>query len=331
MLSIDALRQPLPDAVAMRGVAHRRVDLGQRAEPLVAVGRGEREVERRRLDGGDVLVLGEERDLLLGGDVQHVDALAGLAREPISRCVHISAASASRQTGCELRIALDPQVHALAQPVLVLGMERGAAADRLEHVAHAVVVLDQQRAGRRAHEHLDAAGAGQPLELGELVGVLARARRHRTRSRNACGDAPRATLSASAAALVVGGSVLGISNTAVTPPSTAPREPVSRSSLWVRPGSRKCTWLSITPGRTCRPRQSITSAGGRARQSPIAAIRPPRDAEIAHALAVLVDDRAALEDQVVAARHRCSTNSSLAPLSGQHQRLTFRARQQGIA
>ena len=41
----------------------------------------------------------------------------------------------------------------------------------------------------------------------------------------------RASLSASASALVVSGSVLGISNTAVTPPSTAAREPVSRSSL----------------------------------------------------------------------------------------------------
>ena len=53
-----------------------------------------------------------------------------------------------------------------------------------------------------------------------------------------------------AVAVVVAGSVLGISNTAVTPPCTAEREPVSRSSLWVRPGSRKCTWVSITPGKT---------------------------------------------------------------------------------
>ena len=72
------------------------------------------------------------------------------------------------------RIALDAQVHALAQAVFVLGMERGAAADDLEDVAHAVVVLDQQRAGRGAHEHLDAAGARQPLQRGELMGVLAR-------------------------------------------------------------------------------------------------------------------------------------------------------------
>ena len=61
---------------------------------------------------------------------------------------------------------------------------------------------------------------------------------------------PRFTLSASVSALVVCGSVFGISNTVVTPPITAANDPVSRSSLCIRPGSRKCTWVSITPGST---------------------------------------------------------------------------------
>jgi len=42
---------------------------------------------------------------------------------------------------------------------------------------------------------------------------------------------PRATLSASASGVVVSGLVFGISKTAVTPPITAAREPLSRSSL----------------------------------------------------------------------------------------------------
>ena len=62
-----------------------------------------------------------------------------------------------------------------------------------------------------------------------------------------------------AASVTVSGSVFGISNTAVTPPITALRDPVSRSSLCVSPGSRKCTWVSITPGRMCSPLQSMTS------------------------------------------------------------------------
>ena len=161
----DALRDALPEAVAMRGVADRRIELGERAEPLVAVGRGEREMRGRRLGRGDILVAGEKRDLLLGRDVQHMHALAGLAREPDQALRAHQRGGRVAPDRMRARIALDAQVHALAQPVLVLGMERGAAADRLEHLAHAVVVLDQQRAGRGAHEHLDAGSARQPLEL----------------------------------------------------------------------------------------------------------------------------------------------------------------------
>ena len=85
---------------------------------------------------------------------------------------------------------------------------------------------------------------------------------------------PRFTLSVKVCSVTVRGSVFGISNTAVTPPMTALREPVSRSSLWVRPGSRKCTCVSITPGRMCRPLQSITSAAEACPREPIAAMRP---------------------------------------------------------
>ena len=53
--------------------------------------------------------------------------------------------------------------------------------------------------------------------------------------------AARASLSAMASALSVLGLVFGISKTAVTPPSTAARLPLSRSSFASRPGSRKWT------------------------------------------------------------------------------------------
>ena len=114
---------------------------------------------------------------------------------------------------------------------------------------------------------------------------------------------PRLTLSASVSALVVSGLVLGISKTVVTPPSTAAREPLSRSSLCSSPGSRKCTWLSITPGSICRPRQSIVCAG--ACRAEIADRRDAAaaHADIAQAGAVVVDHRSALQDEVVV-RHR---------------------------
>ncbi len=41
--------------------------------------------------------------------------------------------------------------------------------------------------------------------------------------------------------------MFGISKIVVTPPRMAARVPVSKSSLCVRPGSRKWTWVSTTP------------------------------------------------------------------------------------
>src|SRR5262245_36824567 len=73
------------------------------------------------------------------------------------------------------RIAGNAQMLALVEPVLVLGMERGAPADHLEDVAYAVVVLDQERAGGRALEHLHPGATRQALELRKLARVLARA------------------------------------------------------------------------------------------------------------------------------------------------------------
>ena len=51
---------------------------------------------------------------------------------------------------------------------------------------------------------------------------------------------------------------MGISRNDVTPPAAQARLPVRRSSLWVRPGSRKWTWSSITPGMRWRPEASTT-------------------------------------------------------------------------
>jgi hypothetical protein len=81
-----------------------------------------------------------------------------------------------------------------------------------------------------------------------------------------------------ASRVVVGGAVFGISNTAVTPPSTAARLPLSRSSLCSLPGSRKWTCVSITPGSTCRPLASNVSARACARQR-----TDRRDAPASHA------------------------------------------------
>ena len=145
---------------------------------------------------------------------------------------------------------------------------------------------------------------GRRSSSGEVGGVLARAAdEEREIAVHAVGGA-RLTLAASAFALVVAGSVFGISNTVVTPPMTA----LARAGLEILlVGEAGLAEMHLAyrsrPGSTCRPRQSITCAAVACERSPIAAIRPPAIAEIAHAFAVVVDDRAAPDEEVVALGH----------------------------
>ena len=53
------------------------------------------------------------------------------------------------------------------------------------------------------------------------------------------------------------GFVFGISITVVKPPFAAAIDPLFISSLYVNPGSLKCTWGSISPGNTICPLMSI--------------------------------------------------------------------------
>ena len=62
-------------------IADRRVHLGIALEPLIGLVAIQGQVLGRDLDGGDVLVVGEEGDLLGRRDVQDVDAAADLARQ----------------------------------------------------------------------------------------------------------------------------------------------------------------------------------------------------------------------------------------------------------
>src|SRR5215216_5928648 len=63
----------------------------------------------------------------------------------------------------------------------------------------------------------------------------------------------------------MGGWVLGMASTIVNPPASAADVPVSQSSLWVAPGSRKWTWRSIKPG-------SLSICQCRQKREPVAAL-----------------------------------------------------------
>lgn len=55
----------------------------------------------------------------------------------------------------------------------------------------------------------------------------------------------------------MGGRVLGIAQTMVTPPAKAAAVPEAKSSLCVPPGSRRCTWTSINPRRKLGARAEL--------------------------------------------------------------------------
>ncbi len=66
------------------------------------------------------------------------------------------------------------QREALAQAGFVLGMNRDAAAAMAEHAFQALILGNQQAAGRRAHEDLHAGAARHQFGLGERVDILFR-------------------------------------------------------------------------------------------------------------------------------------------------------------
>ncbi len=200
------------------------------------------------------------------------------------------------------RIALHPQIHALAQAVFVLGMEGGAAADAFEHRAHARVVLDQQRAGGGAHEDFDAGNAGQHFQLAELPGVLAGgadiegeiAMHAVMRALDLVGDR-------------FGGGGGGIGVGHLEHGGDAAEHGAARARFEVfLVGQAGLAEMHVAVDHARQQMQAAAVdhlAGGSARKVADGGKAAAADAEIAGALAVLVDHGAAFEDQVVGFGH----------------------------
>jgi len=73
-------------------------------------------------------------------------------------------------------------------------------------------------------------------------------------------SAARSRIHAIVPGLSAAGEVFGMQTMVVNPPAAAARAPVSIVSFQPNPGSRRCTWRSISPGATTNPVASITSA-----------------------------------------------------------------------
>jgi hypothetical protein len=124
-----------------------RVHLEKGADVPVTLGI-ERQVVRRHLDRHIVLVGADEGHFLAGGHVQEMHAGAGFTRHP----GQATGGDHRRLDIAPLRVArgitLAAKMLAGVQSRLVLGMHRDAAADPREYGTEAVIVGDEQVAGR---------------------------------------------------------------------------------------------------------------------------------------------------------------------------------------
>ena len=118
-------------------------------------------------------MVAQELDLLLGRDMQHVNALSGFMGEIDQTLGRHQRGGLVAPHRMRTRIAFDAQILALVETVLVLGVKRGAAPDHLKNPPQAFVILDQQRAGGRADEHLDAGAAGRAFQFRQILHIVA--------------------------------------------------------------------------------------------------------------------------------------------------------------
>jgi len=122
------------------------------------------------------------------------------------------------------RIAFDAQRLALVEGGIRPRVEAARRLITAKDAPQAFVVFHQQRAGRGADENLDAGATGRAFQFRQILDVLAGAADEERKSQ-CMRWRPRLILSEKVASVTVRGSVFGISNTAVTPPITALRDP----------------------------------------------------------------------------------------------------------
>ena len=172
-------------------------------------------------------------------------------------------------------IARNAQILAFIEPCLILAMERRAAARLAQDRRDAFVFRDQQRAGRRSHENLDSGGARQALQLRNEFDVV---RRAADPEREIAMHAMRRALDLVGQRLGRGRQWIGVRHLehGRDAAERGPARPRLQILLMVSPGSRKCTCVSMTPGRMVRPPASMVSPALARERSPMETILPAR-------------------------------------------------------
>ena len=118
---------------------------------------------------------------------------------------------------------------------------------------------------------------------------------------------PALILAVKVSSVTVSGLVFGISNTAVTPPITALREPVSRSSLCVESRLAEMHLRVHHAGQDVQALAVDRLAGGSLSEPADRGDPAIGNADVADALAVLIDHGAGFQNGIKSLIHRCFT------------------------
>ncbi len=253
-------------------------------------------------------MVAQKLDLLFGRDMQDVDALAGFAGELDQALRRHQRRGLVAPHRMRARIALDAQILALVEPVFVLGVKRGAALDHFKDPAQAFVVLDQQRAGGRADEHLDAGATGRALQFRQIGHVVA----------GAADEEREIAMHAVTARLHLGGKSrfgdrqrIGVRH--FEHRGDAAHHGAARTGFQVfLVGQARLAEMHLRVHHAGQDVQALAVDHLGRRGLPERTDRgdpPVGDGDVAHALAVLIDHGAGLQNQIVGLAHRSSCSA----------------------
>ena len=169
----NALINALPNTIAMALFTHRWVHLDKIAKRRIFI-RRQRKVMRSGFTGCHILVTLKEIDFFGCRDMQDVNTCAGFAGDTDKAFGALQCSGNIAPDRVARRITFNTEIFALLKAEFVFRMEGGTAARTFQDRTDAFIILNQQIACRRSHEHLDASRTWQALKLGNVFCIVPR-------------------------------------------------------------------------------------------------------------------------------------------------------------
>src|SRR5580693_7467341 len=104
--------------------------------------------------------------------MQHMDRGALFARDAQETLSRTQRHGRVAPNGMRGGVVWHPQILALVEAKLVLAVEGRAPSGLAKNRGNSGILRDEERTGRRAHEHLDSSGARQAFELWNIAPIV---------------------------------------------------------------------------------------------------------------------------------------------------------------